>query len=130
MDKKQAINYWLNSAAHDLEVAEILFQNEKHDWCLFIGHLVIEKVLKAFYIRDKGESPPKIHNLTRLAENTTLPLSDEQRQLLGEINRFYIEARYPDYKRGFYKLCTKEFTEGYSIKIKELYKWLLSQMKR
>lgn len=57
MEKKQRIDYWLNSAAHDLDVAETLFQNKKYDWCLFIGHLVIEKILKAFYVRDTGESP-------------------------------------------------------------------------
>ncbi len=130
MDKKQSIDYWLNSAAHDLDVAETLFQNEKYDWCLFIGHLVIEKVLKAFCVRDIGKSPPRVHNLLNLAEKTTLNLSEEQKQLLGEITRFNIEARYPDYKQDFYKLCTKEFTEEYFVKIKEMYKWLLSQMKQ
>ncbi len=130
MDKKERIDYWLNSAAHDFDVAETLFNNKKYDWCLFIGHLVIEKVLKAFYSRDTSESPPLTHNLVRLAENTTLSLSDEQKQLLGEINRFNVEIRYPDYKQVIYKLCTKEFTEEYFTKIKEMYKWLLSQMKQ
>ncbi|MEW6419598.1 MAG: HEPN domain-containing protein [Nitrospirota bacterium] len=74
MDKKEHIEYWLNSAEHDLDVAETLFQNKKYDWCLFIGHLVIEKVLKAFYVRDTSESPPWIHNLLRLSENIDLSL--------------------------------------------------------
>lgn len=130
MDKKQCIEYWLTSAAHDFDAAETLFHNKKYDWCLFVGHLVIEKVLKAFYVRDTGKSPPWIHNLIRLAENTTLSLSNEQKRFLTEINRFNIEARYPDYKHGFYKLCTKEFTKEYFTKIKEMYKWLLSQMKQ
>jgi HEPN domain-containing protein len=129
MDKNYHIEYWLNSAAHDLDVAETLFQNDKYDWCLFIGHLVIEKVLKAFYVRGRGEMPPKVHNLIILAERTNMHLSDEQKQLLGEINRFNIEARYPDYKQDFYRLCTKEFAEEYFAKIKELYQWLLSQTK-
>lgn len=130
MDKKQHIEYWLNSAAHDLDVAETLFENEKYDWSLFIGHLVIEKAIKAFYVRDKGEMPPKIHNLLTLVENTALSLSNEQKQLLMKLNDFNIEARYPDYKHSFYRLCTREFTEGYFIKIKELYKWLLLQMRQ
>ncbi|MBU1262965.1 HEPN domain-containing protein [bacterium] len=33
-----------------MDVAETLFQNKKYDWCLFIGHLVLEKILKAFYV--------------------------------------------------------------------------------
>jgi HEPN domain-containing protein len=130
MNKNQHIEYWLTSAAHDLEAAETLFQNQKYDWCLFIGHLVIEKALKAFYVRNTEEIPPKIHNLLKLAESTTLPFSDEQKQLMGEINCFNIEARYPDNKHEFYKLCTKEFTDEYFIRIKEIYQWLLLQMKQ
>jgi HEPN domain-containing protein len=129
LDIKQQTTYWLESAAHDLEVAETLFRNQKYDWCLFIGHLVLEKVLKAFYVRDKKESPPWIHNLVRLAENTKLSLTEEQLTLLADVNDFNIEARYPDYKFSFHKTCTKEFTEEHFSKIKEMYKWLLSQMK-
>lgn len=129
MDVKQNIDYWLKTAAHDMDVAETLFQNQKYDWCLFIGHLVIEKTLKAFYVRDKLEIPPKIHNLVRLAENTKLSLTEDQFVFLADVNDFNIETRYPDAKFSFYKTCTKEFTEGQFSMIKEMYKWLLSQMK-
>jgi len=40
MNKNEHIKYWLESADHDLETAESLFQAEKYDWCLFIGHLL------------------------------------------------------------------------------------------
>lgn len=126
---KKYIEYWLSSAAHDLDVAETLLRNGKHDWCLFIGHLVLEKVLKAFYVRDNQESPPWIHNLVRLAEHTQLPLAEPQRQFLADVNDFNIEARYPDIKEEFYQICTREFTQEQFFKIKEMYQWLLSQMK-
>ena len=42
---KKHVAYWVDSADHDLEVAESLFKNEKYDWCLFIAHLVLEKML-------------------------------------------------------------------------------------
>lgn len=129
MDIEQHIDYWLKSAAHDMEVAETLFQNQRYDWCLFIGHLVIEKVLKAFYVRDKQETPPWIHNLVRLAENTRIPLTEEQLTFLADLNDFNIETRYPDFKFNFYRICTREFTEEQFSKIKEIYQWLLSQMK-
>ena len=112
-----------------MDVAETLFRNQKYDWCLFIGHLVIEKTLKAFYVRDKREIPPKIHNLVKLAENTKLSLTEDQLVFLADINDFNIETRYPDAKFSFYKTCTKEFTKGQFSMIKEMYKWLLSQMK-
>ena len=50
METKQHIEYWLKSAAHDLKAAETLFEHQRYDWCLFLGHLVIEKILKAFYV--------------------------------------------------------------------------------
>ncbi|MEW5767120.1 MAG: HEPN domain-containing protein [bacterium] len=126
---KRYIEYWLSSAAHDLEAAETLFQNKKYDWCLFIGHLVLEKVLKAFYVRDNQESPPRIHNLVRLSEHTRLPLTEVQRQFLADVNDFNREVRYPDIKQKFYQMCTKEFTQEQFSKIKEMYQWLLSQMR-
>ncbi|MCR4289844.1 MAG: HEPN domain-containing protein [Candidatus Scalindua sp.] len=129
MDVKQNIEYWLKTAAHDMEVAETLFQNQKYDWCLFIGHIVVEKTLKAFYVRDKLQIPPKSHNLVKLAENTKLSLTEDQLTFLADVNDFNIETRYPDAKFSFYQTCTKEFTEGQFSMIKEMYKWLLSQMK-
>jgi HEPN domain-containing protein len=130
MENLNIVEYWLSSAEQDLATAEILFHNSRYDWSLFIGHLVIEKVLKAFYIRDVNETPPRIHNLLRLAEPTALQLSDEQKQLLMDITRFNIEARYPDYKQSFQKVCTKEFAEDYFVKIKELHSWLKSYIAR
>ncbi|NUM75573.1 HEPN domain-containing protein [candidate division KSB1 bacterium] len=40
MTTAEHINYWLTSAEHDLASAETLFEHQRHDWCLFIGHLV------------------------------------------------------------------------------------------
>ena len=68
MQKDEHIEYWLKSAAHDMDVANTLFENKKYDWCLFIGHLVLEKVLKAHYVKNYNKLPPKIHNLVRLTE--------------------------------------------------------------
>ncbi len=129
MDTKQNIDYWLKSAAHDLEVAETLFQSKKYDWCLFISHLVLEKTLKAFYVRDNNDNAPLSHNLVRLVEQTKLNCSESQLQFLADVNRFNIESRYPDIKFQFQKLCTAEFTAEQFSKIKEMYQWLLSQAK-
>lgn len=98
------INYWLNAAAHDLDVAETLFEKSKYDWCLFIAHLVLEKTLKAFYVRDNRKMPPPIHKLDILALKTNLNLSTEKLEFLKKVNEFNIEARYPDKKFSFYKL--------------------------
>ena len=124
------IKYWLNSADHDLDTAESLFSAGKYDWCLFLGHLVLEKGLKAFYVKDnENRMPPKTHNLVKLAEKTTIPLNAELKLFLDEVNDFNLEVRYPEYKQEFYKTCTKKFADEYLNKIKEHYKWIKSLLK-
>ena len=39
-----------------------LYVSGDYMWSLIIGHLVIEKLLKAYYIRTKDENYPMIHN--------------------------------------------------------------------
>ena len=101
------INHWLNSAEHDLETAESLFQAGKNDWCLFLGHLVLEKALKALYVKDnQNKLPPKTHNLVKLAEMTTITLSPEIIFFLDKVNDFNLEVKYPEFREEFYKTCT------------------------
>jgi len=124
------IQYWLESAAHDWDTAENLFSSGKYDWCLFIGHLVLEKILKAIFVQDnKNQLPPKTHNLIKLAENTHLSLTEDQKLLLDQINDFNLDVRYPQFKNEFYKKCSKPFTEQYFKQIEDISKWLKSQIK-
>ena len=99
MTKEEHRRYWILSATHDLESAESMFDSQRYDWCLFAGHLALEKILKAIYVdRNESEIPLKIHNLVRLAELSKIALTEEQRFDLDTINDFNIQARYPDYK--------------------------------
>ena len=50
MDTQEQIQYWSDTAEHDLKTAEHLFEKGDYAWCLFIGHLVLEKFLKALYV--------------------------------------------------------------------------------
>jgi HEPN domain-containing protein len=126
---RNIIKHWLESADHDLESAESLFASGKYDWCLFIGHLVLEKILKATYVRDNNNQlPPKTHNLLKLAENTNLELTSEQKIFLDEVNDFNLEVRYPEYRKEFYKSCSSDFAGTYFSKIKEFSQWLKSQL--
>jgi len=128
MDKKEKMNYWLESAKDDWEVAKHLFEKADYSYSLFFGHLTIEKILKAIYVERLNENPPYTHRLTDLAEKVSLQLSEEQLELLETITDFNLEARYPDEKFSFKKRCTKDFTEIYLKKIEEMKRWLLEKM--
>lgn len=129
MNKEEHVNYWLQSAEHDFKAANSLFKSKKFDWCLFVGHLVLEKTLKAIFVAHNEKVPPKLHNLVKLAELARLILTEEQILFLDEVNDFNLETRYPDFKLEFYKRCTKKYAKGYLKKIKEFYQWLKSQLK-
>ena len=129
MTIKEHISYWLDSAEHDLETSNTLFEAGKYDWSLFIGHLVLEKLLKAIFVKNNNNKmPSKLHNLVRLSELSFIELDENKKVLFDKINDFNIEVQYPEYKNELYKTCTKEFAEENINYIKELYKWLKSQI--
>lgn len=63
-------------------------------------------------------------------EFTQLTADEQMKDFLDIITSFNIETRYPDYKREFYKKCDFAFTNKYKIKIENLRKWLLDQLKK
>jgi len=54
-DKEQIINYWFVSAGLDFKTMNDLYQTKNNCWALFMGHLVIEKLLKTLYIKQKNK---------------------------------------------------------------------------
>jgi len=130
MIKEEHIKYWVDSSEYDLQASNNMLQSGYYVWCLFIGHLALEKILKSIFVQiSDNKVPPKIHNLTKLAELSNLQLSKEQTGILDDVNIFHIEGRYAKYKTELYKLATKEFTNENFQKIKEQYLWLKSQIK-
>ena len=101
-----------------------LYDSKDFDWSLFIGHLVIEKLLKAYYIKQNNEFPPLIHNLIRLAELSSLELDNEIIKFLSTVTTFNINARYDDYKDNFHKICTKEYTDIWINLITDFRLWI------
>jgi HEPN domain-containing protein len=76
MTQEEHINYWLESAQHDLETVESLFSSAKYDWSLFVAHLVLENTIKSIFVKNnQNKIPPKIHNLVRLSELSLLDLN-------------------------------------------------------
>ncbi|MFQ5825643.1 MAG: HEPN domain-containing protein [bacterium] len=124
MEKTDLIKYWIDSSDRDFITLGHLFEKEDYHWALFIGHLVIEKLLKAYFVKNIDNQPPPIHNLLRLGEKANLQLSEAQKDNLVTITTFNIQARYDDYKLAFYKTCTKEYTEKWINEIKGLRKWI------
>lgn len=129
MTKEDLIRFWVESSDMDFAAMESLFENGHYVWALFVGHLVIEKLLKALYLRRVDEQVPRSHNLLAIAEKMGLELSAVQKSHMDEITGFNIRARYPDVKQRFYKKATRPFTEDRLARIRELRIWLIEKAK-
>jgi HEPN domain-containing protein len=128
MTKKEIISFWIESSDKDYQTMLHLYEAGDFMWSLFIGHLVIEKLLKAYYISRQDESYPLVHNLLRIAEKSGMELTEEQQIFFSTVTGFNINARYDDYKQSFYGKCTKEFTSEWIRRIKENREWIRQQL--
>ena len=128
MDNIKLMQYWINSSDEDFDAMKVMYKNKKNTWTLFLGHLVIEKLLKGLYAKNNEENPYTIksHNLLALAEKCNLELTDEQVEKLQIITQFNISARYDDYKESFNRKCTDEYTSEQIKNIEEVRTWLKS----
>jgi len=129
-DADSLIKYWLNTAKHDFETMLGLFKLKRYPDCLFYGHMVLEKVLKAVVVQKKKKHSPPVHNLLVLLREAGINLEKEKAEFLAEVNKFNIRARYPDYKLSFYKMCNRKYTEERLEKIKLIYKELCQKIKK
>ena len=125
MDAEKLIKYWIESSNDDYDTMLDMYQAKRYSWSLFIGHLMIEKLLKALYVHIKSDFPPYIHNLLRLAEKSGIKIDHKTKEQLVTITAFNINARYDDYKMSFKKRCTPEFTAEWIEKLTVLRKWIM-----
>jgi len=128
MTRDELITYWLESAEDNFRSMQNMFVSGEFVWSLFVGHLCIEKLLKACYVKAVDATVPRIHDLYKLADRCKLEMTEEQKDTLQYVNLFNIEARYEEYKREFYKKCTRAFAEKNITTIKELRAWLLEKI--
>lgn len=128
VDKEKIVNHWIETSETDFQTMKTLYESKSYSWALFLGHISVEKLLKAVYVNRFGKHAPFTHNLYRLAEQIEFELSDEHSDWLDEITSFNLNARYDDYKREFYSLCTPDFTKLWIEKIEILREWIKEKL--
>lgn len=124
-----AIEAWIKSSDNNFDEMLDFYKIGRNNWALFIGHLCIEKLLKAYYIKIHHKHSMNLHNLTRIAELANLEITKEQKADFAMITTFNISARYDDFKQNFYRKCTPEFTNIWIEKIKSYRLWIKELIK-
>ncbi|MDY0254559.1 MAG: HEPN domain-containing protein [Tenuifilaceae bacterium] len=125
---EEIIGYWKDSSDQNYATMNNLLKSRDYSWALFIGHLVIEKLLKAHYVKNQKKHALYTHDLLRLSSKCGLKVSSEFEEWLDDISTFNLNARYDNYKRDFNKLCTKEFTAVWVQRIEKIREWLIQEL--
>lgn len=131
MGKREIIEHWRKMAERDWASATLLLKGKQYIHALFFAHLVVEKLLKAHWVKDNEEiNPPRTHDLEHLYSQTELKISTDNLDLIRVMNSWNLEGRYQDYKDKFYKETSGEYTREKLNQVKELKKWLQSELQK
>ena len=101
-DEKAAgrIKYWIDLADYDSKTAAAMLKTKRYLYVGFMCHQVIEKALKACYVRNRNAVPPPLN----------------------------VESRYPTYKAGIFRSLTHRRCQAILSKTRIFFKWLKSQL--
>ena len=104
------VEYWIELAEYDLDTAKAMLKSKRYLYVGFMCNQVIEKILKAYFVKIKKEQPPYTHKLIRLAEESNLYklMSEEQKNFMFIVTPLNVEARYPTQKQDILKSLNKE----------------------
>ncbi len=122
---EKQITYWSEGSQEDWAVARELIESGRPRHGLFFAHLALEKMIKAHICRCTQDLAPKIHNLLRLIELSGLCASQDQLEILAEMNAFNIEARYPE---SLIPLPTLAEAREYFKRAEEAFQWLINRL--
>ncbi len=120
---ERLIEHWRKISDEKWKTAESLIKSKRYADALFFCHLTLEAELKACFVEKNKQIAPYIHDLSKLAQSSSIELSKKLGDDLEEINTFNVRARYDNYKDSFYKKATKIYAEKYYKISKELKTW-------
>ncbi len=129
MSKADHVDYWKKEAALNWQTANYLVEGKQFVMALFLYNLVIEKLLKAHWVRDNADnSPPRTHDLQHLHNQIDLDLQAADYDYLAVVNRWNIDTRYPDYKSKIYAIANVAYVAEQKQRLEKLKQCLLENL--
>jgi HEPN domain-containing protein len=124
----EGITNWLRFAEADMISAEALHDAGQDLNSIFHLQQAVEKTLKALFLRQTKEEPPRIHGLRKLAERCAIALTAEQSLLLENLSEYYVESRYPGEWRDVPPEVISSEAERLIPAAREFIQWLRSRV--
>lgn len=128
MKISKKIEYWVDIAEYDMKTADHMQRSGRYLYTAFMCQQAIEKILKALHIQKFGKEAPLTHNLAYLQEVVDINLPESDIELLALLTTYYIEGRYPSYKKKLSLLVDEEKASGILKNSKEVYQCLRSKI--
>lgn len=125
---ERQIQSWRDGAISELKPMRDLLQTGNPRQALFWAHLAVEKALKAQVTKATQNVAPYTHSLLRLAAIADIILSDEQKNLLEDLNGFQQTGRYNDSQAEIGSDLEPGEAEEYINKSEELVQWLTKRL--
>jgi HEPN domain-containing protein len=127
-DVEDDIQQWLRFAESDMTAAEVLYRAGQDLNAIFHVQQSVEKTLKALFVKQTKEEPPRIHSLRKLVARCGLNPSPEQVLLLEKLGEYYVESRYPGSRESPSPAGVSEEAERLMAAAKEFIHWVRSQI--
>ena len=112
------------------ETARAMYESKRYLYVGFMCHQVLEKALKAYYVKHMDSNPPYTHNLSLLAEKSGLydEMTIEQKDFLDFIEPLNIEARYPTTKEKLLAILNDEKCQELIQRAEGEFQWVMKKL--
>ena len=87
---------WVEKAQYDLDTAKAMLESGRYLYVVFCCQQAVEKALKGLIALRTGETPPRLHNLPRLAEVARLEVAPAKAEVMRFLTSYYVQSRYPE----------------------------------
>ncbi len=134
LESKNRYKHWLDAALYDLDSAKVMLNAGRYKYVAFMSQQAIEKLIKAVYLHQMNEEPPRSHNinylLSKMIENENnlgsrlLSFRAKYEDLFVDLLAYYIGGRYPDYQEDLKTKLTRELAAELFGRTREAFNWL------
>lgn len=121
---------WLDDADYDIKSAAAMLKAGRYFYVVFMCHLAIEKMLKAAWVENKKETPPKVHGLVFLSASVFAKeeIPDDVISLINDLDDKGVLTRYPDGRKKIASRLTDEYSAAVLKQTKDMHGWLKNRL--
>jgi len=67
IDVDKIVKHWIDTSDEDFKTMLSLYDSKSYGWSLFLGHIAIEKLLKAHYVSKNKKHAPFTHKFIQIS---------------------------------------------------------------